>query len=76
MCEEKCDKCKHCFEEKKENRKVKYCYLCGASRPEFTVASKHLSCMLERFKKFNKNGTSHITIHICEDCFLKIFDKE
>ena len=59
----------------KENRKVKYCYLCGASRPEFTVASKHLSCMLERFKKFD-SGTSHITIHICEDCFLKVFDKE
>ena len=59
----------------KENRKVKYCYLCGASRPEFTVASKHLSCMLERFKKFD-SGTSHITIHICEDCFLKAFDKE
>ena len=59
----------------KENRKVKYCYLCGASRPEFTVASKHLSYMLERFKKFD-SGTSHITIHICEDCFLKAFDKE
>ena len=75
MCEDKCSKCKHCFEEKKENRKVKYCYLCGASRPEFTVTSKHLSCMLERFKKFD-SGTSHITIHICEDCFLKVFDKE
>lgn len=75
-CENKCNKCKHCFEEKKENRKVKYCYLCGTSRPEFTVASKHLAYMLERFKRFNKNGTSHITLHICEDCFLKIFDKE
>ena len=59
----------------KENRKVKYCYLCGASRPEFTVASKHLSYMLKRFKKFD-SGTSHITIHICEDCFLKAFNKE
>ena len=75
MCEDKCSKCKHCFEEKKENRKVKYCYLCGVNRPEFTVTSKHLAYMLERFKKFD-SGTSHITIHICEDCFLKVFDKE
>ena len=75
MNECKCDNCKHCFEEKKENKKVKYCYFCGASRPEFTVASKHLSYMLERCKKFD-SGTSHITVHICEDCFLKIFDKE
>jgi len=59
----------------KENRKVKYCYLCGADKPEFTVASKHIFCMLERCKKFD-SGTSHITIHICEDCFLKMFDKE
>ena len=63
-----------CNKAKKENRKVKFCYLCRASRPDFTVASKHLSHMLERFKKFD-SGTSHITIHICEDCFLKIFDK-
>ena len=70
MNECKCDNCKHCFEEKKENKKVKYCYFCGASRPEFTVASKHLSYMLERCKKFD-GGTSHITVHICEDCFLK-----
>lgn len=75
MNECKCDNCKHCFEEKKENKKVKYCYFCGASRPEFTVASKHLSYMLERCKKFD-GRTSHITVHICEDCFLKIFDKE
>ena len=75
MNECKCDNCKHCFEEKKENKKVKYCYFCGASRPEFTVASKHLSYMLERCKKFD-GRTNHITVHICEDCFLKIFDKE
>ena len=31
--------------------------------------------MLERCKKFD-GATSHITVHICEDCFLKIFDKE
>ena len=73
MNECKCDNCKHCFEEKKENKKVKYCYFCGASRPEFTVASKHLSYMLERCKKFD-GRTNHITVHICEDCFLKIFD--
>ena len=54
---------------------VKYCYFCGASRPEFTVASKHLSYMLKRCKKFD-GRTNHITVHICEDCFLKIFDKE
>ena len=36
------NECKHCFKEKKENKKVKYCYFCGASRPEFTVAGKTL----------------------------------
>lgn len=71
-----CSKCKHCFEEKRENKKVRYCYLCGAAKPEFRVESKHLAHLLPDFKKFNTHGTSHISIHICEKCFLKIFDKE
>lgn len=73
MCD--CSKCKHHFEEKRENKKVRYCYLCGAEKPEFRVESKHLAHMLPNFKKFNTHGTSHISIHICENCFLKIFDK-
>lgn len=56
-------------------RQIRVCDVCGAEKPEFTVTSKRLSCVLEDLKQFDTDGTDHITKHLCKDCFIKIFSK-
>lgn len=53
------------------------CDLCGTDTDvEFTVTSKHLYWILpEALQKLNTTRTDHIAKHICEKCFIKIFDK-
>lgn len=56
---------------------MRNCDLCNAEQAEFTVTSKHLSSVLrQELRVCNTTGTSHITKHICENCFLKIFGRK
>jgi hypothetical protein len=52
------------------------CDLCNNKYAEFTVTSKHLSFMLPKLKKYNKKKLGHITKHICDKCFIEIFNKK
>ena len=55
---------------------MKPCDLCGKEESEFTVTSKHLSHVVENIPDRLRGNRSHISKHICTECFVKLFDKE
>ena len=54
-----------------------FCRRCGALHPEFTVTSKHLRDWLNDTHSYKYNShTKHVTVHLCADCFAKLFPEE
>lgn len=54
---------------------MKPCDLCGKEESEFTVTSKHLSHIVKNIPDRLRGNISHISKHICTECFVKLFDK-
>ena len=55
---------------------MKSCDLCGKEESEFTVTNKHLSYIVKNIPNRLRGNRSHISKHICAECFVKLFDKE
>lgn len=49
------------------------CVKCGAYKPEFTIASKHIRSYLPDRFTLRIVQTSHVTCHLCMACFEKLF---
>lgn len=53
---------------------TRQCDLCKAyTYREFTITSKHITGCVKGIKN---TGTSHITKHICIDCYKKLFPED
>lgn len=57
--------------------KTKTCELCNEPTGwDFKITSARLAHSIDIPKRLITNNNSHITKHICKECFIKIFDKE
>jgi len=60
--------------EVRENKRGKKCDLCrNYAYREFTVMSKHIAGCVKGLKS---TGSSHITKHICVECYKRLFPED
>lgn len=55
---------------------MKPCDLCGKEESEFTVTSKHLSHIVKNIPDRLRGNRSHISKHICTECFVNSLIRE